>query len=85
LALVDCRQQSNAVARDTQIPSARKAHFVSRINVIRPVQSQKYPAFSFFPNQLHLPRIPPHAEGRFVIVTNEEAGSSGREISQHSF
>jgi hypothetical protein len=31
---------------------------------------------------VHLPAIPPHAEGRFAIVTNVEAGCGGREISQ---
>jgi hypothetical protein len=29
-----------------------------------------------------LPRIPPHEEGRFAIVTNVEAGSGGRDGSQ---
>jgi hypothetical protein len=51
----------------------------------RPVPALKISRFLFSPNQLHLPRIPPHAEGRFAIVTNAEAGGDGREISQHSF
>jgi hypothetical protein len=29
-----------------------------------------------------LPRIPPHEEGRFAIVTNVEAGSGGRDGSR---
>jgi hypothetical protein len=39
--------------------------------------------FGFTPNQQHLARIPPRAEGRIAIVTDVEAGSGGREWSQH--
>ncbi|HVX78099.1 MAG TPA: hypothetical protein VHB49_18355, partial [Bradyrhizobium sp.] len=70
-----------------QIAPARKHQFPLpfQSDPPRPALAPKISCFIFPPNQSHLPRIPPHAEGRFAVVTNVEAGRDGRETSQHSF
>jgi hypothetical protein len=64
---------------------APKNQFQPRFQIDDPCPdlAKKIFRFGFTPNQwLHL-AIPPRAEGRFAIVTDVEAGSGGRERSQH--
>jgi hypothetical protein len=63
-----------------------ETNFASRFNPITPVQSsrEKYSALCSPQISRIIPRIPPRAEGRIAIVTNVEAGSGGRETSQHA-
>jgi hypothetical protein len=66
---------------------APKSQFQPRFQVDDPCPdlAQKIFHFAFAPNQWLHRAIPPRAEGRFAIVTDVEAGSGGRERSQHSF
>jgi hypothetical protein len=61
-----------------------KPNFPSPSNPITPVQisRQKYSALRFPQISRTLSGIPPHAEGRFAIVTNVEAGCGGRDGSR---
>jgi hypothetical protein len=63
-----------------------KANFASPFNAIPLVQSccEKYSALPSPQIGRILAAIPPHEEGRIAIVTNVEAGSGGRETSQHA-
>jgi hypothetical protein len=63
-----------------------ETNFASRFNPVTPVQSsrKKYSALCSPQISRIIPRIPPRAEGRIAIVTNVEAGSGGRETSQHA-
>jgi len=74
-------------ARGTQNLLRAKTSFINPLNANRPVQSshQKYSAWRVGQISRILSRIPSRQEGRIAIVTNVEAGSGGRETSQHSF
>jgi hypothetical protein len=63
-----------------------KTNFPNPFNTITPVQSSPKKYFVLRSPQINrtLPRIPPHEEGRFAIVTNVEAGSGGRDGSKAS-
>jgi hypothetical protein len=67
-----------------KIPLRLKTNFISPFNPITSVQisREKYSALCRPQITSTLPRIPPHEEGRFAIVTNVEAGSGGRDGSQ---
>jgi hypothetical protein len=67
-----------------KIPARPKPNFSSPFNPIAPVQisREKYSALRFPQISRTLPRIPPHEEGRFAIVTNVEAGCGGRDGSR---
>jgi hypothetical protein len=67
-----------------KIPLRLKTNFISPFNPITSVQisREKYSALRRAQITSTLPRIPPHEEGRFAIVTNVEAGSGGRDGSQ---
>jgi hypothetical protein len=71
----------------TANPLRLKTKFTRAFNAIPRVQSccEKYSAWGVGQISRILPRIPPREEGRIAIVTNVEAGSGGRETSQHSF
>jgi hypothetical protein len=53
---------------------ARTAEFVEadQSDSPSPVSFQKIFRFSFYPNQIHIARVPPQHKGRFAIVTNVE-------------
>jgi hypothetical protein len=67
-----------------KIPVRLKTNFISSFNPITPVQisREKYSALRSPQITSTLPRIPPHEEGCFAIVTNVEAGSGGRDGSR---
>jgi hypothetical protein len=67
-----------------KIPLRLKTNFISPFNSITSVQisREKYSALCRPQITSTLPRIPPHEEGRFAIVTNVEAGSGGRDGSR---
>jgi hypothetical protein len=71
---------------DQVSPLRLKTNFTSPFNPITPVQSsrKKYSVLCRPQITSTLPRIPPHEEGRFAIVTNVEAGSGGRDGSRVS-
>ena len=68
-------------------PLRVETNFARAFNANPPVQSsrQKYSAWRVGQISRILSRIPSRQEGRIAIVTNVEAGSGGRETSQHSF
>jgi hypothetical protein len=63
-----------------------KANFTCVSNAIPPVQwsGEKHIAWRVGQISRIFPRIPPRSEGRIAIVTYVEAGSGGRETSQHA-
>jgi hypothetical protein len=79
-----CSLSSHSCSVDGRNPLRQKTNFPSPFNPITPVQisRQKYSALRFPQISRTLSPIPPHAEGRFAIVTNVEAGSGGRDGSQ---
>jgi hypothetical protein len=91
-----CLSGANAFASSPVVPPSqtvrpqdrlrRKANFSRVFNSMTPVQisREKYSALRSAEISRIFLVIPPRAEGRFAIVTDVEAGSGGRERSQHS-
>jgi hypothetical protein len=87
-ALIPISQLAASKPSDqSRIPLRQKTNFSRPFNPITPVQisREKYSALRSPQINRTLPRIPPHREGRFAIVTNVEAGSGGRDGSQACF
>jgi hypothetical protein len=89
--VISAAQKSSPLCCDRALmySNARAAHCTTGKSRMRDMQElpvvplcRRRAALPGTPNQRHLLRIPPRQEGRIAIVTNVEAGSGGREISQ---
>jgi hypothetical protein len=74
------------MVRSDRKPAAPKIEFRAHVqrDSTRPVVARKIFRLAVGQIKSILPRIPPHEEGRIAIVTDVEAGSGGRETSQHA-